>query len=137
MMPTSWKLTGDQKPTDRWGHLLILSLLMSFASISTDLYLPAIPAMQKAFNANPGDMEFTISSYLVGFSIGQLVWGPISDRFGRRLPIMIGLVFFIIGSAGCAFANNMHLLIASRVVQALYYQESWCMTFMLGPWLPA
>ena len=98
--------------------LAILCLLMGFASISTDLYLPALPAMAVALGADSGSMELTISGYLVGFSLGQLVWGLVGDRAGRRLPIAIGLVLFVIGSAGCALARSAEAMIAWRVVQA-------------------
>jgi DHA1 family bicyclomycin/chloramphenicol resistance-like MFS transporter len=67
-----------------WRVLAILSTLMGFASISTDLFLPAIPTIARALRAEVGTVELTISSYLIGFSLGQLVWGPISDRHGRR-----------------------------------------------------
>nr|WP_320049191.1 Bcr/CflA family multidrug efflux MFS transporter [uncultured Desulfuromonas sp.] len=103
----------------RWHVLLVLSLLMGFASISTDLYLPAIPAMAESLGANAGMMEFTISGYLIGFSLGQLVWGPVSDAHGRRPAIAIGLVMFMIGSAGCALSDNAMTIIGWRVVQAL------------------
>ncbi len=96
----------------------ILSLLLGFASISTDLYLPALPTMAAALHSNAGSMEFTITGYLIGFSLGQLFWGPIGDRFGRRLPVAIGIVLFVIGSAGCAVADSAAVLIASRLVQA-------------------
>lgn len=99
--------------------LLILSALLAFASISTDLYLPAMPAMAASLLADSGTMELTISGYLAGFSVGQLFWGPFSDRFGRRLPIALGLVLFIMGSTGCALATDGSALIAWRVVQAL------------------
>lgn len=90
-----------------------------FGSISTDLYLPALPGMAHALGAAPGQAEWTISGYLVGFSLGQLAWGPIGDRFGRRLPVAIGLVLFCLGSAGCALATDMAAMIGWRVVQAL------------------
>jgi MFS transporter, DHA1 family, multidrug resistance protein len=99
--------------------LAILSALMAFAGISTDLYLPAIPAMGKSLGVNTGMIELTVSGYLIGFSLGQLLWGPIGDRYGRRLPVTIGLVFFVIGSAGCALAGSAWALIVWRVVQAL------------------
>lgn len=105
--PTSWHILG------------VLSALMGFGAISTDFYLPAMPSMAKALNADAGTLEFTISGYLVGFSIGQLFWGPISDRFGRRLPAAIGLVLFIIGSAGCATSSSAFLVIAWRILQAV------------------
>ncbi|WP_408327744.1 multidrug effflux MFS transporter [Paraburkholderia strydomiana] len=98
--------------------LAILSLLMAFASISTDLYLPALPAMALSLRADAGAVELTISGYLIGFSLGQLLWGPIGDRYGRRRPIAIGLVLFVIGSAGCALSTSAPMLIGWRVVQA-------------------
>jgi DHA1 family bicyclomycin/chloramphenicol resistance-like MFS transporter len=105
------------------GHslriLAILSTLMAFASISTDLYLPALPTMAAALHANAGTVELTISGYLIGFSLGQLLWGPIGDRHGRRLPIAIGLVLFIIGSAGCAVSTSAEMLIGWRALQAV------------------
>lgn len=105
--------------THGWRVLGILSALMGFASISTDLYLPAMPAMGRALGADTGAVELTISGYLVGFSLGQLVWGPVGDRYGRRLPVALGLVLFVIGSAGCAMAGDVWSMIGWRVVQAL------------------
>ena len=102
-----------------WGVLATLSMLMGFASISTDLYLPAMPAMSRALGAGTGVVEWTVSGYLIGFSLGQLLWGPISDRFGRRPPVAIGLVLFVIGSAGCALADSAATMILWRVVQAV------------------
>ena len=99
--------------------LVILSLLMAFSSISTDIYLPALPAMGTALNAGTGAMEFTLSGYLVGFSLGQFFWGPLSDRIGRRRPIAIGMVLYIVGSIGCAMSRNVETMIAWRAVQAI------------------
>jgi DHA1 family bicyclomycin/chloramphenicol resistance-like MFS transporter len=109
---------SQRKVSHDFLTLAILSALMAFASISTDLYLPALPAMGASLHANTGTMELTISGYLIGFSLGQLFWGPIGDKYGRRLPIAIGLVLFIIGSAGCALATSAHMMIAWRAVQA-------------------
>lgn len=102
-----------------WRVLAVLTMLMGFASISTDLYLPAMPAMSHALGASAGMVEWTISGYLIGFSLGQLLWGPVGDRYGRRLPVAIGLVLFIIGSAGCALAGSIPIMIFWRVVQAV------------------
>src|ERR1700712_2535922 len=87
--------------------LLILSVLMAFSSISTDIYLPALPAMADSLHASTGAMEFTISGYLIGFSLGQFFWGPLSDRVGRRTPIAIGMVLYILGSIGCAVSQGV------------------------------
>src|ERR1700712_1256781 len=86
--------------------LAILSALMGFASISTDFYLPAMPTMATALHTDAGTVGLTISGYLIGFSGGQLLWGPLSDRHGRRGPISVGLVLFIIGSVGCALSSS-------------------------------
>src|SRR3954464_5875488 len=102
-----------------WRVLAILSALMGFASISTDLYLPAMPAMGRALGADAGTVELTVSGYLIGFSLGQLLWGPIGDRYGRRGPVAIGLVLFVIGSAGCALAGSAAGMIGWRGVQAV------------------
>jgi DHA1 family bicyclomycin/chloramphenicol resistance-like MFS transporter len=99
--------------------LLVLSMLMAFASISTDLYLPALPTMTTSLHAGKGDLELTISGYLVGFSAGQLFWGPVSDRYGRRLPVAVGLLLFIAGCIGCALSSSAGSLIGWRIVQAL------------------
>ena len=117
--PSSPEQSASAKRSHEWLILAILSLLMAFASISTDLYLPALPAMAQSLHAEHGAVEFTISSYLIGFSLGQLVWGTVSDRFGRRLPVAIGLVLFIIGSAGCALSSTIGALITWRSIQAV------------------
>lgn len=75
--------------------------------------------MGEELSTDSGMMEWTVSAYLLGFSLGQLFWGALSDRFGRRLPLAAGLLLFIIGSAGCAFSESVAHLIAWRVVQAL------------------
>ncbi|EGD57849.1 major facilitator superfamily permease [Novosphingobium nitrogenifigens DSM 19370] len=98
--------------------MAVLCALMGFASISTDFYLPAMPTIAQALHADAGAMELTIAGYLVGFSIGQLFWGPIGDRFGRKRPIGVGLVLFVIGSIGCATAGSPAIMIGLRLVQA-------------------
>jgi DHA1 family bicyclomycin/chloramphenicol resistance-like MFS transporter len=99
--------------------LLILSVLMAFSSISTDIYLPALPSMAQALHAGTGAMEFTISGYLIGFSLGQFFWGPLSDRIGRRVPIAVGMVLYIVGSIGCAVSQGVEGMIAWRALQAI------------------
>ncbi|AHG21016.2 MFS transporter [Chania multitudinisentens RB-25] len=98
--------------------LVILSALMSFASISTDLYLPAMPTIANDLHAAHGRIEFTLSGFLIGFSLGQLFWGPIGDRYGRRIPIAIGMGLFMLGAAGCALAHSIEQMVGWRVVQA-------------------
>ncbi|MEY4761163.1 MAG: hypothetical protein RLZZ200_1019 [Pseudomonadota bacterium] len=98
--------------------MAVLCTLMGFASISTDFYLPAMPTMARDLHADAGTLEQTVAAYLIGFSLGQLFWGPVGDRFGRKRPIAVGLLFFVIGSAGCAMADSTMAVIVWRVVQA-------------------
>jgi DHA1 family bicyclomycin/chloramphenicol resistance-like MFS transporter len=111
--------TSATAAPSQWRVLAILSALMGFASISTDFYLPAMPMMARALHADAGSVDFTISGYLIGFSFGQLFWGAVSDRHGRRLPVAAGLVLFVIGSAGCALSGDIWTMIFWRIVQAL------------------
>ncbi|MEQ9744666.1 multidrug effflux MFS transporter [Pectobacterium actinidiae] len=96
--------------------IAILSALMAFTSLSTDIYLPAMPIMAKELQ---GDVELTITGFLIGFCIAQLIWGPLSDHLGRRIPLFIGMVLFIIGSVGCALSTDMLQIVFWRVFQAL------------------
>ena len=97
------------------SFLIILSGFMAFTSLSTDIYLPAMPAMQKSLG---GRVELTVTGCVVGFALAQLVWGPISDRIGRLKPLVIGTILFIIGSIGCALSTSMTMVVFWRVFQA-------------------
>ena len=89
---------------------------MAFTSLSTDIYLPAMPVMATELQ---GDVELTITGFLIGFAIAQLIWGPISDHLGRRTPLFIGMVLFVIGSVGCAGSTTINEIVFWRVFQAL------------------
>lgn len=95
--------------------LAILGALMAVTSLSTDIYLPAMPQMQTDLQ---GDIELTVTGFLVGFSVAQIIWGPISDKFGRLLPLTLGLLLFIIGSVGCALSHTITQIVFWRVIQA-------------------
>lgn len=98
------------------SFLIILSTLMAFTSLSTDIYLPAMPTMQQELGNR---VELTVTGFLIGFALAQLVWGPISDRIGRKIPLYVGLFLFLIGSLGCALAPTMAWVVFWRVFQAV------------------
>src|SRR5579871_5518828 len=98
---------------------LLLSLLTGLGPLSMDMYLPSLPAIGEALHASTAQVQLTISSYLLGFAAGQILYGPISDRFGRRPVILAALILYGIGSVFCAVTQSIETLTAVRFVQAL------------------
>src|ERR1700740_1813726 len=98
---------------------LLLSLLTGLGPLSMDMYLPSLPAIGEALHGSIAQVQFTISSYLIGFAAGQIVYGPVSDRIGRRPVILAALVFYGVATIVCAVAQSIEVLIAVRFVQAL------------------
>lgn len=99
--------------------LLILGALSAFGPLAIDFYLPAFPAMAQAFATDEKHVQTTLAAYFLGLSLGQLAYGPIADRFGRRLPLLFGVGLFTLASLACAFAPSLDALIVARFVQAL------------------
>lgn len=99
--------------------VLILGALSAFGPLAIDFYLPAFPAMAHAFGTDEKHVQSTLAAYFVGIAIGQLAYGPIADRFGRRLPLLFGVSLFTLASLACAYAPNLDTLIVARFVQAL------------------
>ena len=99
--------------------LLLLAGLAALGSLATNIILPAFPDMAADLGVSVKDLSATLASFFVAFAIGQLFVGPLSDRFGRKWPVLLGLVVFVAGSAACAFANSLPQLIIGRIVQAL------------------
>ncbi len=104
--------------TSVWTTIL-LAAAVALGPLATDMYLPALPQIGSDFGTGTDQVQLTLSLYLVGFAIAQLICGPLADRFGRK-PIMIGgFVLFAIASIGCALATNIETLILCRFLQAL------------------
>ena len=97
--------------------VLILSMLLGIQPVTTDLYLPALPALTEGFGAAMPAAQLTLSALLLAFGSSQLIWGPLSDRFGRRPILLWGLAAYTLASAGSTLAPSMALLIVWRVVQ--------------------
>ncbi|AZD46160.1 multidrug effflux MFS transporter [Pseudomonas chlororaphis] len=99
--------------------ILILGALSAFGPLAIDFYLPAFPAMALAFGTDEKHVQLTLAAYFLGLSIGQLAYGPVADRFGRRIPLLAGVGLFTLASLACAYAPNLEWLIGARFVQAL------------------
>jgi DHA1 family bicyclomycin/chloramphenicol resistance-like MFS transporter len=99
--------------------LILLGGLIALGPLSTDMYLPAFPAMTRSLAAAPGAVEFTLASYFIGLSVGQLFYGPFSDRFGRRGPFLAGLALYFLATLGCLLADTVGSLAGWRFLQAL------------------
>lgn len=101
------------------GWLILLGLLIAIAPLSIDMYLPAFPAIEQALGQHGGQAEYTLASFFIGISFGQLFYGPVSDRFGRKPPLYVGLVLYVFASIGCAWAGSLDALAAWRFLEAL------------------
>lgn len=99
--------------------ILILGSLMTVTPFAIDLYLPAFSQIAKDFGTTPARISFSITSYFIGFALGQLLYGPLLDRFGRKKPLYFGLSVFVIACVGCMLTTSIEMLVAWRFIQAL------------------
>jgi DHA1 family bicyclomycin/chloramphenicol resistance-like MFS transporter len=99
--------------------ILILGALSAFAPLAIDFYLPGFPAIASAFATDEKHVQLTLAVYFGGLAIGQLIYGPLADRFGRRVPLLSGVTLFTLASFACAYAPSLEWLIGARFVQAL------------------
>jgi MFS transporter, DHA1 family, multidrug resistance protein len=99
--------------------IAILGALIGITPFSIDMYLPAFPAIANDLQAEISQVTLSLTSFFVGVAVGQLFLGPLSDRYGRKKPLLLGLALYVVASVGCVFARSVHALIVLRVVQAL------------------
>ncbi|TXE79628.1 multidrug effflux MFS transporter [Campylobacter peloridis] len=99
--------------------IIILAFLSAIAPLSTDMYLPALNEVQKSFQTNTFYTQLSLASFFIAFSLGQLFYGPLSDVFGRKKPLYIGLFIFISSSIACVLVDSIHAFIALRFFEAL------------------
>jgi len=98
---------------------LLLALLTAVGPLSTDMYLPSLPSIGRALDGNISMVQLTLSVFIAGFAIGQIFYGPLSDRYGRKPVLIVGLAGYVAGSVACFFAQSIETLIVARFFQAL------------------
>ncbi|WP_346773207.1 multidrug effflux MFS transporter [Asaia bogorensis] len=119
--PTSGRQTDSTQPPvvmPSWLPLL-LGFLTAVGPVSTDIYLPAFPALEKSLHSPAGSAGMTLSAWMVGLAIGQISMGPLADRFGRRIPMLLGMIVYTAGSVGCAMATTMSAMCFFRLIAAI------------------
>ncbi len=99
--------------------LIMLAALTAFAPFVTDMYLPALPSMTESFNATTSQVQLGLTTSMLGLAIGQLIIGPLSDKYGRKIPLIATLVLFAISSALCIFSSSITMFVALRLIQGL------------------
>ena len=101
------------------GEILLLGSLTAFGAVTIDLYLPTLPAIARDYGTSAAAVQLTLSTFFVGMALGQLFFGPLSDRIGRRPTILIGCAVYVAASLFCALAPTIEALVAGRFFQAL------------------
>jgi DHA1 family bicyclomycin/chloramphenicol resistance-like MFS transporter len=102
-----------------WRQVALVGSLSIFGPLCLDIYVPALPSISRNLHASASAVQLTFTSCIIGIAVGQLVLGPVSDRVGRRLPLLGGLAAFVLSSVACAFAPNVYFLALFRMVQGL------------------
>ena len=101
------------------GTQWMIATLVALGPFALTMYQPAMPVIGASLNATPAEVQLTLTVYLAAFAVGQLIYGPLSDHFGRRRMLLVGLGVFVLGAAGCAIAGSAMELVAARVIQGL------------------
>lgn len=113
-------MSAPARLISRSEFIAMMAFLMALNSLAIDVMLPALPAMGAALHvAHENDRQFVLTSYLVGFGIAQLFFGPISDRYGRRLPLMAGMAIYVVAAAFAAIAPSFEMLLVLRFIQGV------------------
>lgn len=105
--------------TRKWWLIIFMGVISATGPLSLDMYLPGLPEMQKYFHSSASTLQLSITFCLIGLLVGQLIVGPISDRIGRRIPLIVGFTLYAITSLMLIFTNNIYLFILIRLIQGL------------------
>ncbi|QDO95912.1 multidrug effflux MFS transporter [Ferrovibrio terrae] len=114
-------MTNPRRPLarDSTALVILLGCATALGPLSTDMYLPSLPVLVGLYGSDMATVQLTLSAFLAGFAVMQLVYGPLSDRFGRRRVLLAGVALYTLASIACAFAGSVEWLILWRFVQAL------------------
>lgn len=115
----TWQGSSTKRRNSAFFLFVFLGMLTAFAPFVTDMYLPSLPAMTHYFGVNASMVQLGLTFSMLGLAIGQIIFGPLSDKFGRRLPLLASMVLYLLATAGCIFAPNIRLFIALRLVQGM------------------
>jgi MFS transporter, DHA1 family, multidrug resistance protein len=110
---------NNNQPTRNYYLILILGLLSAIGPFSIDMYLPAFPDIAKGLHTTVAQVMLSLSSFFIGISAGQMIYGPLLERYGRKKPLYAGLAIYLLASLGCALAASVQALIGLRLLQAL------------------
>jgi MFS transporter, DHA1 family, multidrug resistance protein len=111
-------LSAKFSPLRRFELIALFGLLTTFTPFAVDMYMPALPTIGREFHVSIAAVEHSLASYFLGVAVGQAVVGPLSDRYGRKLPLLTGLALYVLGSMACAMAHGPVSLDIARFVQA-------------------
>ena len=112
-------LKQTKLPAAKFELVIILASIAAFAPLATDMYLPAFPSLGKYFGDGGGGLQLSLAAFFAAFSLGQLLFGPLADRFGRKPPLYAGIALFIISSLACVIAPDVKTLVLLRFFQGL------------------
>ncbi len=110
---------ASRTPARHLELIILMGALQAFAPLSIDMYLPSLPLLERVFNASTAEVQRTLTTYFLGFALGQTLYGPVTDRFGRKPPLYFSLMLFITSAAACAIAPSIHALAVFRLFQAI------------------
>lgn len=99
--------------------LILLGMLTAFGPFVTDMYLPSLPSMGEYFHTTSSMVQLGLTTSMIGLAVGQIFFGPLSDRYGRRLPLLVAMWLFIASTLLCLFAQNIEQFVAFRLLQGI------------------
>ena len=118
-MSETIRLEKPQKRLGLKGMLFFIVLMDMFIPLSTDMYLPALPTMGEHLQAADSIIKMSVTCFFIFYAVGMLIWGPLSDKYGRKKPLLYGYLLYCIASFACMISWNVYMLIASRILQGI------------------